>query len=63
MAGNKITLDKSLLERARRVAAIAGYSSVDEFVGHIVEKELAGLETSQTNSELVEKLKGLGYID
>ena len=63
MAGNKITLDKSLLERARRVAVIAGYSSVDEFVGHIVEKEIVGLETSQTNAELVEKLKGLGYID
>jgi hypothetical protein len=63
MTGSKITVDKATMDRARRVAAIAGYSSVDEFVGHLIEKELDKLDSSQNDAELVEKLKGLGYID
>ena len=42
--GNKIKLDKDLLERAKNCAEIAGYSSVEEFIAHIVEREIAELE-------------------
>ena len=62
MFGSKLKLDKALLERARKYSEIAGYSSVGEFITHIVEKELAKLEDAGSEDEVKEKLKGLGYI-
>lgn len=60
--GDKIKIDKGLLERARKFAGVAGYSSVDEFVAHLIEKELAKLEGAQNDDEIKQRLKGLGYI-
>ncbi|MGA2274187.1 MAG: hypothetical protein ABSH00_11575 [Bryobacteraceae bacterium] len=57
-----VKLNKSICERARRAAAAAGYSSLDEFIEHAVEKELANHEPSPSKDELVRKLKGLGYL-
>ena len=59
----KITLEKDLLERVKRFAALAGYSSADEFVAHVLEKELAGLEATDSDESIRKKLKGLGYIE
>ena len=33
-----IKLDKQLYEKAKRAAELAGYSSVDEFVVHVLEE-------------------------
>jgi hypothetical protein len=41
----------------------AGYSSPEEFVEHVLEREIAKLEDAQTDQEVVRRLKGLGYID
>ena len=41
----------------------AGYSSPEEFVEHVLEREIAKLEDAQTDQEIVNRLKGLGYID
>jgi hypothetical protein len=57
-----IKLDKALVARAKRYADLAGYSSVEEFIQHILEKELAKLEGSDSEEEIKKKLKGLGYI-
>jgi hypothetical protein len=57
-----LKIDKALLARARRVADLGGYSSVDEFVTHVLERELAKLEGSDSEEEIKKKLKGLGYI-
>lgn len=57
-----ITLDKALLAKAKRYADLAGYSSVEEFITHALEKELAQLEGAESEEELKRKLKGLGYI-
>ena len=63
MFGSKIKLDKELLERAKRCAEIAGYSSVEEFVAHVIEREINSLEEGGTSEEEIKKqLKGLGYI-
>jgi hypothetical protein len=59
----KITLDKELWERVKRFAALAGYSSADEFVAHVLEKELAGLKATDSDENIRKKLKGLGYIE
>jgi len=60
--GSKVNLDKDLLARVKKFADIAGYSSVEEFITHALEKELAVLEESDSEEEIKKKLQGLGYI-
>jgi hypothetical protein len=60
--GSGLKLDKDLLAKLRKTAALAGYSSVEEFVTHVLEKELARLETASSEDEIRKKLRGLGYI-
>jgi metal-responsive CopG/Arc/MetJ family transcriptional regulator len=62
MFGSGIKLDKALLAKVKRYSDLAGYSSVDEFVTHVLEKELAKVEGSDSEEEIKKKLKGLGYI-
>jgi len=62
MFGSKIKLDKDLLARVRRYSDIAGYSSVEEFITHALEKELAQLEEADSEEEIRKRLQGLGYI-
>ena len=58
-----IRINKTLFERARTHAEKAGYSSVDEFIQHLLERELAKLEEPVSRKEIEEKLKGLGYLE
>ena len=61
--GNKIKLDPDLLDRIKKVAEVAGYASHEEFIVHVLEKELAQIEEGgDSDEDIVEKLKGLGYI-
>ena len=60
--GSKITLNKDLLASVKKFTEIAGYSSVEEFISHALEKELAVLEEADTEEEIKKKLQGLGYI-
>ena len=62
MFGSGLKIDKALIVRAKRVADLGGYSSVDEFVTHVLERELAKIEGSDSEEEIKKKLKGLGYI-
>ena len=62
MFGPRIKIDKALLAKIKRSADLAGYSSVDEFITHTLEKAIADLEQSETEQELKKKLKGLGYL-
>ena len=62
MFGPKIKLEKALYDRAKKCAELAGYSSVDEFIVHLIEKELAQLEGADSDEEIKDRLKGLGYI-
>jgi hypothetical protein len=59
----KIKIEAGLLERARRAAAAAGYSGVEEFVAHCVEKELKQLEAADAEDKVADQLRGLGYIE
>jgi hypothetical protein len=59
----KIKIDSALLERARRAAATAGYSGVEEFVAHCVEKELKKLEVDEAEAKVADQLRGLGYLE
>lgn len=62
MFGSGIKLDKTLLAKVKRYSDLAGYSSVNEFVTHVLEKELAKFEGSDSEEDIKKKLKGLGYI-
>jgi metal-responsive CopG/Arc/MetJ family transcriptional regulator len=57
-----VKLSKTICERARYASEAAGYSSLEEFIEHAIEKELATHEQTQSKDELIHKLKGLGYL-
>ena len=45
----KIKLDSNLFERVKKATEAAGYSSVEEFITHTIEKELAKYEGEQAD--------------
>lgn len=55
-------IDRALLERATRHAAGAGYATVEEFIEHAIEKEMARSDGGDSEAEVRKRLKGLGYI-
>ena len=59
----KIKIDASLHDRVKKVAELAGYSSPEEFVVHVIEKELSVLESAGTDEKVTERLRGLGYLE
>lgn len=62
MFGNSIKLPPQLWERIKRASDAAGYSSAQEFVEHVIERELKKLEGA-TDEEIAKKLSGLGYLE
>ena len=62
MFGNRIKLDKELYDKVKMYSEIAGYSSVEEFVSHALEKEIAQFEDAESEEEIKKRLRGLGYI-
>ena len=59
---HRIALDKTLVSKVKRYADLAGYSSVEEFITHLIETEMAHLDESASDDEIKKRLKGLGYI-
>jgi Arc/MetJ-type ribon-helix-helix transcriptional regulator len=57
-----VKLSKPLCERARQLVDKAGYSSLEEFIEHAMERDLAKLEDADSKEELIRKLQGLGYL-
>ena len=60
--GNKIKLEKDLWDKLEKAAEVAGYSSVQEFVIHVLERELSNVDEGASEDEIKKKLEGLGYI-
>ena len=58
----KVKINKQLFEKVKRYTTIAGYSSVEEFISHVLEKEVAKLEDVHSEEEIKKQLRGLGYI-
>ena len=57
-----VKLDKDLVERLIHIADVAGYATMEEFVAHVLEKEMLHFEDAKSDDDIREKLKGLGYI-
>lgn len=59
----KIKIDAALFQRAKEAAKVAGYSSLDEFVVHVLEREVAKHEKVDEDKAVTDRLRGLGYIE
>lgn len=59
----KIKLDSNLYDRIKKISVTAGYSSPEEFIIHLIEKELSLLEDAEAEGEVTERLRGLGYLE
>ncbi len=58
----KVKLERDLFDRIRKVADVAGYATAEEFVVHVLEKEMLHFEDAGSDEDIRAKLKGLGYI-
>ena len=58
----KIKIDKQLYEEVKQVSENAGYSSAEEFVSHLLEKVVNPPDAEDNDQDLVNQLRGLGYI-
>jgi metal-responsive CopG/Arc/MetJ family transcriptional regulator len=58
-----IKLNPDLWQRVEEHAKKAGYSSPEEFVEHVLEKELSKAEDPASQQEVERRLKGLGYLE
>jgi 4-hydroxy-3-methylbut-2-enyl diphosphate reductase IspH len=59
----KIKIDDELWDRVKKVSETAGYATPEEFVTHVIEKELSAIEGGADDEEEIKKrLQGLGYI-
>lgn len=67
MSGKRVKLEADLFERIVRCAEKAGYATPEEFVVHVMEKEVARLEAPteppDSEEEVKRRLRGLGYIE
>jgi len=64
MFGNnvKVKIERELYDRLKKVADVAGYATVEEFITHVLEKEMLHFEDAGSDEDIRAKLKGLGYI-
>lgn len=61
--GDKLKLDKDLLAKVRKYSGIAGYATPEEFVRHVLEREIAKFEEGgDSEDEIRKRMQGLGYI-
>lgn len=58
----KIKIEKELYEKVKEVAEESGYSSVEEFVSHVLERVINPPEAKDQDEDVLNRLKGLGYI-
>jgi len=58
----KVNIEKELFNRARKTAEQAGYSSLEEFVAHVLESAVTAEENDDNDPDVLDRIKGLGYI-
>lgn len=57
-----VKLDRDLYDRVKKIADIAGYPTAEEFIAHVLEKEMIHFEDARSDDDIRNKLRGLGYI-
>jgi metal-responsive CopG/Arc/MetJ family transcriptional regulator len=59
----KVKLDKALYAKLQQAAERAGYSSAEELIRHVLEREAEKLADASDQKEVEKQLRGLGYIE
>jgi hypothetical protein len=59
---SKVKLSKEAGQKADEIIAFHGYSSLDELVEDLINKEYEKIKSGDNKEELASKLSGLGYI-
>lgn len=59
----KIKIDSNLFDRVKKAVDTAGYSSIEEFITHIIETEVSKYETAEADEKVADQLRGLGYVE
>ena len=62
MADPKIAINRALYDLLATQADEKGYSSVEEYVTHLLETAVADAGPGATPEEVRERLRGLGYL-
>jgi dsRNA-specific ribonuclease len=62
MFGKNFRIEKELLKKAKKYSDKAGYSSVEEFIQHLIERELSKADQGDTKENIKNRLQGLGYL-
>ncbi len=63
MATVKIEIDEVLWAQVQKHVASAGYSSPEEFLQHLIERELAKSAEPDSPEAAARKVRGIGYVD
>lgn len=58
----KIRISRALHDLLAKKAEEKGYSSVDEFILHVLEAAVADIGPAAGEEQIRERLKGLGYL-
>ncbi len=56
-----VKIEAELFRRIAEHAEASGYSSPEEFVTHLIERELAQADEASQDAE--QRLRGLGYLE
>ncbi len=59
----KIKLEKQLFDQLTTAAEKAGYSSTDEFILHVLQREVADQQEVSDQEQAERQLRGLGYLE
>lgn len=59
---SKVKLSKESSQKAEEVIAYHGYSSLEELVENLINKEHESIKSEDNKEEQADKLSGLGYI-
>ena len=65
---HKVKIEGELLDKIKQCVQAGGYESIDDFVLHVLEKEIDRIlrpeDDDAVSREIVKKrLQGLGYLD
>jgi hypothetical protein len=59
----KIEINSNLWTRVVETAQARGFSSPQQFVTELIERELAKDQSSSSDAEITQKMEELGYLD
>jgi predicted transcriptional regulator len=58
-----LKINDDLWARVKHCAERAGYASPEEFAEHVLQQEVVKLEEAEQEEIVVNRLKGLGYLE